>query len=271
MTVVENVMTPDAIARFKAKLADVRARQFVDESRYDGQFWIMDALVWSAEVASAVTHEVALWLCRQYMSTEEIHFCHQPVITTLKPARELRGTFPEGGWHSDYPYHPGVFANDVWPASPVYGVQFNICIDEFRADNAATQFVPHSHLQNAGPPDEFNVGGTRAGEGVFAKVEQLCAPAGAAIIYDSRTWHRACHELNQSGADRVAILNAVTPAWVRPMIDKTPVGEAFRNSTVPAALTEREAAEIERLCNSATLPTPHDAPVLAERRRSNST
>ena len=119
------------------------------------------------------------WRCgimRQYMETEEIHLCHQPVITTLKPADLLRGTFPEEGWHSDYPYHAGVFPGDAWPERPVFGVQFNICVDEFRADNAATQYLPGSHLKRKRPTAEFNAGGTRMGPG---RARRCAAMAGA--------------------------------------------------------------------------------------------
>jgi ectoine hydroxylase-related dioxygenase (phytanoyl-CoA dioxygenase family) len=266
MVVVEGVMSTDAIASFKAKLADHRARDHADESQYDGQFWIMDSLAWSSEVAKAVAHAGVLALCREYMNTRDIHFCHQPIITTLKPARAWLGTHPEGGWHSDYPYHPGVFPDDVWPQVPPYGVQFNICVDPFTPSTGATQFVPGSHRQCTSPPSEFNSGGTTPGEGAFAAVRQFEAPAGAAIIYDSRTWHRACHELNTSGKDRVAVLNAVAPSWVFPMIDKRPVQAMYEKSSVPGELDERQAREIERLCHTPTMAVPTDAPRLAERR-----
>ena len=36
------------------------------------------------------------------------------------------------------------------------------------------------------------------GEGLFAAVRQVTAPAGTAFIYDARLWHRACPELNLS-------------------------------------------------------------------------
>lgn len=264
-TVVPNVMDDASIARLKVEARRVRAERHADESSHDGNFWMMDALIWSADVARACTHPVALWIARQYMETEEIHFCHQPVITTMKPADLLRGTFPEQGWHSDYPYHPGVFPGDAWPERPVFGVQFNICVDEFRADNAATQYLPGSHLRSVGPTTEFNTGGTRMGQGPHAGVRQWLAPAGSGLIYDARMWHRACHELNTSGRDRLAVLNAVAPAFVRPMMDKHPLGEAFPESPVARTLTGRERMEIERLCCAPTRPTPPGTPQLKRR------
>ena len=264
-TILDNVMDAEAVAQFKERAAATRASNHADETPGDGFFWMMDGLSWSPELCRAVTHPVALWMMQQYLSTEDIHTCHQPVITTAKPADSLLGTYPEGGWHSDYPYHPGVFPNDYWPETTHFGVQFNICINAFEADNAATQFVPGSHILGKGPSNEFNEGGTRMGEGIHQDVRQYIAPAGAALIYDSRTWHRACYELNVCGKDRIAILNAVTPAWVRPMIDKEPVKQLYVDSDIPDALTERERRDIKRLFNSSLLPTPEGMPQLSDR------
>ena len=264
-TVLENVLDAAAIERFKQAAAKNRAKRFAEEDPNDGFFWMRDGLVWSADLARGSTHPVAVWLLQSYLSTDNIHFCHQPVITTVKPAKEMLNTFPEGGWHSDYPYHPGVFPNEDWPAEPIFGAQFNICIDAFTAEAAATQFVPGSHRRLEFPNEAFNLGGTRMGVGQHAEVAQLLAPAGSALLYDARTWHRACHELNVSGGDRIAILNAVAPAWVRPMSEKTWMLPRWEDAPARAALTPRECAEIERLCMSETASTPEGMPALQER------
>jgi hypothetical protein len=261
-TVLDQLMDPAAIARFKVDLARIRSRDHSDESPRDGHFWIMDAILWSPELARAISHPVALWIMEQYLGETGLHFCTQPIITVLKPAQDLIGTFPAGGWHSDYPYHPGVFPGDRWPSDPPLGVQFNICVDPFSAETGATQFLPGSHHRGQWPSATYNEEGTRMGEGIHTDVAQLIAPAGAALIYDSRTWHRACHELNTSGADRIAVLNAVAPAWVPPMIDKRPLSERFPSSPVPDALSERERADVERLCHAETAPRPEHAPAL---------
>ena len=72
-----------------------------------------------------------------------------------------------------------------------------------------------SHLYPEPPSVEFNSVPTVAGVGVHADVTQLICPAGSAIIYDSRTYHRACPELNASGEERFAMLNCTTPSFVR--------------------------------------------------------
>lgn len=267
-TIVRHVMDDAAITRLKAGVSRERAERHAGESSHDGHFWIINSLIWSVEVARAASHPVALWIMRQYMSTEEIHLCHQPVITTVKPADLLQGAFPEKGWHTDYPYHPRVFPADSWPEHPVLGVQFNVCVDAFRAGNAATQYLPGSHLRRMVPPPEFNTGGTRMGQGQHAEVRQWVAPAGAGLIYDSRMWHRACHELNASGRDRIAILNAVAPSYIRPMMNKSALARAFPASPVAGKLTEREREDVERLCCTPTRPAPPGVPRLNRRRPS---
>ncbi len=264
-TVIDGILLPAELDALRQSAARRRARDHSEEPPFDGHFWMMGSLLWAPEVARACTHPVALWVIRQYMGTDEIHLCHQPVITTLKPARELKGQFPANGWHSDYPYHQGVFPHNHWPASPVFGVQFNTCIDPFTTETGATQYVPGSHQSGAGPPAEMNEGGTHAGKGIHRDVAQFIAPAGSALIYDSRTWHRACPELNVSGQDRMAILNAVAPAWVRPMMDKRAISQRYAASAVPARLNARERAETDRLCHQPVQPTPDGMPQLTAR------
>ena len=263
LTVIDGVLGPAALGRFKAALAEQRAAHHADEGPHDGHFWITDGLAWSADVARAVTHPLVLGVVQGYLRTTAIHFCHQPIVTTLKPARDLKGTAPGGGWHTDYPYHPHRLPVCEWPAEEPLAVQCNICVDAFTAETGATQFVPGSHRRNAAVPEEFGMGGGRPGPDFQAAVRHMLAAAGAAVVYNARTWHRACPELNVSGADRVALLNAVAPAWVPPMMSKQKVGDAYRASGVPQELTEREAGDVARLCLAPALPAPPGAPAIS--------
>ena len=75
---------------------------------------------------------------------------------------------------------------------------------------AWVQFVLGSHLNPEPPSVEMNAVPTVAGVGVHERVVQVPCPAGSAVIYDSRTYHRACPELNTSGEERIAMLNCKT-------------------------------------------------------------
>jgi hypothetical protein len=266
-TTLDGVLKPDSLERIR-RVTKARVRE-LDPSPpdFDDRFGVPHGISWSADICRGVTNAVALWLIRSYLGTDEIHFCHQPAMTVLRPSKESIGAFPESGWHSDYPYHPDVYPEDRWQDEQVYGVQYNICIDEFRADNAATQFVPGSHRMRQFPPVEMNRGGTRMGTPPHEGVVQMLAPAGAALIYDARTWHRACTELNSSGRDRLAILNAVCPRWVRPMADKTRGTKQFVASGTAQQLNEREQNELNRLCHEKGAPPPDGAPSIGAKER----
>lgn len=265
LTLMPGLLDAAALERLRAAAEHQIDQLDPPPPAFDDRFGLPNAIAWSPDACRAITHADALWVIRSYLGTEDIHFCHQPSVTVLRPARDLIGQYPEMGWHSDYPYHRDVFPEDRWHDDAVYGVQFNICIDEFREDNGGTQYVPASHQRRRFPPVTFNEGGTRMGVPPHDQVEQLRAPAGSALIYDSRTWHRACPELNLSGKSRMAILNAVAPAWVRPMADKTAGMRAYDEAGTASALTPRQREEIIALCSQRQVPVPAGAPSLGEK------
>ena len=263
-TVLDGVVDKAALARIRED-TDAACKALGERPPdFDDRFGVPNSIAWSRDVCRAVTHPGALWVMRAYLETD-IHFCHQPAMTVLRPAKELIGHHPESGWHSDYPYHPDVYPEDRWTDETIYGVQFNICIDAFRTDNAATQFVPQSHRKQCFPPVEMNRGGTRMGVSPHEAVAQMVAPEGSALIYDSRIWHRACPELNISGSDRLAILNAVCPNWVRPMVDKRPGVVVYRDSDMASSLPASVAEEITRLCCTPTQAAPLGSPNILEK------
>ncbi len=262
LTVVERLLDPTTIERLKRRAYRELARQQNQPIESDDRVHWTNALAWSPDIARAATNPVAIWVLERYLGTPDIHCCHPAGLTAMRPTKNLLGTFPEEGWHCDYPYHPNIFPDNFWPEAPVYGVQFNICIDAFRPDNAATQYVPQSHRLRAWPPREYSLGGTRMGVGQHQDVQQMTAPAGSALLYDARTWHRACNELNTSGADRFALLNAVAPDWVVPLGAKAASARRYRASNTPAQLSARERRDIDRFYCRPTRPTPTGQPQL---------
>jgi len=190
-------------------------------------------------VARVVAHPVAAYLIREYLG--DVHLGHQPLVT-MKP-----GANGSDRWHTDYPYHGEV----PFQGEP-QALQFNVAVHEFREDNAATQFLPGSHASGSAVPKEWNeadhLKGGRPGEGVHQDVRHMLGPAGSGIIYDARTWHRRCPECNRIGGDRIAILNAVTKRCHKPMMKKGQEADRFRESAIPAMLTQRERNVVEHLC-----------------------
>ena len=184
------------------------------------------ALVKSVAVARTATEPVSLWLMRQYMRTSEIRLGHSPGFAILTPDDGERDV---QGWHSDFPYHWGIFATrGTGPEIPthnfpelVMGVQRNLCVSEFRKENGATCFKLGSHTLGEGPPDEWGPShiyrqpGYRAAHGLpynGPDADVVEAPGGSYILYDSRIWHRA--GVNRTDRKRAALLQAVIPMYI---------------------------------------------------------
>ncbi|MDG2003127.1 MAG: phytanoyl-CoA dioxygenase family protein [Novosphingobium sp.] len=86
-------------------------------------------------------------------------------------------TGPGGGeirLHADQ-----LFVSEPWPDRP-QGLNVCWCLDEFTEENGATRCVPHSHKLNRPPQAEDADLPTVAIE----------APAGSAIVFESRVWHK---------------------------------------------------------------------------------
>ena len=104
ITILENVMSLSMIASLKSAVAEKRAHKYahIPAGTQDGNFWIRDALLWSHELCATVTHPVALWLLEQYMDAADIHFCHQPIISTLFPSSgDSEAEAMGSSWHCD--------------------------------------------------------------------------------------------------------------------------------------------------------------------------
>ena len=98
-------------------------------------------------------------------------------------------------------------ASDAWP---MFG--FIFMVDDFRADNGATRFVPGSH-RRLDPPERLlaDLFAPQAGE-VLA-----CGPAGSVILFDTSTWHG--HTANSSASPRRSLQGTFIPYTARPATD----------------------------------------------------
>ena len=100
---------------------------------------------WSQDIAT-VTHP-RLWVMRTYLQTDGI-LLSPASDDGAEASKRLLGEFPEEGWHADYPYHPDVYPDDRWRDETVYGVQFNLCIDDF---TVSAPNMCRAHPRAAGP------------------------------------------------------------------------------------------------------------------------
>jgi len=96
-----------------------------------------------------------------------------------------------------------IFVPRPWPAEP-QGMNFAWLLDDFTADNGATEVVPRSHLAGDDvDPAELE---TRA--------VPVIAPAGTLMVFESRIWHR-------TGSNRSANPRAALFGWYTKPIYRT--------------------------------------------------
>ena len=85
---------------------------------------------------------------------------------------------------------------------PAYGVSTIWAIDEFTADNGATEIIPGSHRWGDERPAEDD-----------PRVESVVMPAGSVIVFMGTLWHRG--GANRSAAPRLAVTPQYCEPWLR--------------------------------------------------------
>lgn len=100
-------------------------------------------------------------------------------------------------WHTDDAFYLVPRPRDVLGLSVIWA------IEEFTADNGATELIPGSHRWGSEHPD------SRAHDVVPALM-----PAGSALVFDSSLWHRGGQ--NRTGATRLAISPQYCQPFLRP-------------------------------------------------------
>jgi ectoine hydroxylase-related dioxygenase (phytanoyl-CoA dioxygenase family) len=224
----------------------------------------------SATAIKAAMHPVALYVIRAYMKTEGVDLAHWPGFATLPPhaGTGTRGFEGPGGWHSDWPYAPGILHNYLethgsYPTEIPLGLQMNTCITPFTQENGGTCFVPSSRDLNRPPPPHWGHitrfprnGDDPTGGWSYAGplATQYEAPAGTVILYDARTWHRS--GMNLSADDRVATLCSCKPAWMVPNSDQRNMYTELTQErpSIIGQLTARERRDVERMMSAGLSP-----------------
>jgi ectoine hydroxylase-related dioxygenase (phytanoyl-CoA dioxygenase family) len=89
----------------------------------------------------------------------------------------------------------------------VTSINIMFAIDDFSAENGATQVVPQTHQRTTPPEDEH----------LALNAVPVECPAGSMLVFDSTLWHAAGP--NTSGKDRLAINHQFTRSYIKQQID----------------------------------------------------
>jgi ectoine hydroxylase-related dioxygenase (phytanoyl-CoA dioxygenase family) len=167
------------------------------------------------EVDKASTETVApnqrVWLLHN-KGDEFLDLLDNPIISELIPdyldedypmAAQFSANIVGGGSEAQFLHqdqHP------VQPATPfAIGVNTLFCLDNFTEANGATRLIPGSHILERGltPDNIYSTKGTVPAE----------APAGSAILVDTRVWHGS--GANTCSDPRRAIILLTQRSWAR--------------------------------------------------------
>ena len=119
------------------------------------------------------------------------------LLSTLQSIRLHPGELAQS-WHTD-----DAFYLTPRPHARTLAVTVVWAIEEFTADNGATELIPGSHRWADEHPDERGVAAVAA-----------VMPAGSALMFDAALWHRGGH--NRSAHTRLALSPQYCQPYLRP-------------------------------------------------------
>lgn len=85
-----------------------------------------------------------------------------------------------------------------------FGMNIMWLLNDFTEKNGGTRIYPGSHNGNVAPEDVFDIDGSIAAQ----------APAGTAMVFESRLWHATGPNTNESG-ERPAIIMFFMRSYIR--------------------------------------------------------
>lgn len=106
----------------------------------------------------------------------------------------------QSSWHRDLPYQD-------WVISKPLGLNAFYCLTDFTITNGATAVLPFSHKMEVFPSKSY----------VEANQEQVVAPAGSVVFFDSMLYHRASY--NESDSIRYGLNNMFVVPIIKQQID----------------------------------------------------
>ncbi len=119
------------------------------------------------------------------------------LLSTMRSIRLFPGETPQP-WHADDTFYVVPRPHSTLAVSVIWA------IEEFTAENGATELVPKSHQWASRHPDDAPC----------EEVLQAIMPAGSALLFDGALWHRG--GANRSSGTRLCISPQYCQPWLRP-------------------------------------------------------
>jgi hypothetical protein len=114
----------------------------------------------------------------------------------INPAKKL---YNQAAWHRDLPYQH-------FTSSKPLAINAIYCVDDFTLDNGATKVIPHSHLHEEFPSENY----------IEENKTQVSAKAGSFIVLDCMLYHAG--EINNTNLERRAVNHVYSSPMIKQQI-----------------------------------------------------
>lgn len=206
-TIFESLLSPELLEQIRAELSPYLQQSLMGRNNFEGfaserVYALLDK---APAVAELVEHETIIPILDAFL--EPTYLLSANLAINVHPGETPQ---PFHADHASLPNQDRTYTN---------GISVIWAIDEFTADNGATELIPGSHLWQNQSPGEHH-------ESVKAIM-----PAGSALVFHGSLYHRGGP--NHSQSSRLAITPQYCQPWLRQlenMVLAVPPASAARYS-----------------------------------------
>jgi hypothetical protein len=196
-TIIQDAVSPTDLEEIKRTIAPLEAQRNLGRTDFEGTNTIR---VYSlAGLGDGIFMKLLAENPKVTGICDELLF-NNYLLSTFQSIRQLPGEKGQE-WHTDdsfYAFYPR-------PRPGLLAVSAIFAIEDFTANNGATEIIPDSHLW----------GTERPGEGIRREFKSMkcIMPAGSVVVFDGSLWHRG--GTNHSTSSRLAISPQYCNSWLR--------------------------------------------------------
>lgn len=195
--VVPRLLRPDIAERLRELLDRLRALEPRPDVEELGHHRVLHLPVKHQAFIDLLCHPLALAVSEAYLGADFI--CSSITANTVVPHADPRY------WHVDHPYWA---IAQPYPVQPALSWQAIWCLDDYAADNGATEVIPGSHRRPCLPVHDADHS---------FESRPIEAPLGSLILTHGALWHSMGR--NDTDAPRTAVLVKYARSFVIPQED----------------------------------------------------